>query len=223
MTLEEQLKETLKNRESFRKDLIKTATLFFAQAEERVLPCKDILSSTETTDKNWSSEARAVFSYAMEHSDLSDSKESYKTLYHLVEKIESIDELEKVADMILWMTSFSLLADSEEEVDSLIERADDCEECREFMTLYTMQYLVMDSPMSPEAISVLVHNGNAQEFRNLIWCDTEGLADGMYWVEEPQDSPWKQLCKETGSEHVSGMLDYVKTLKLSPKSHDSLV
>jgi len=67
--------------------------------------------------------------------------------------------------------------------------------------------------MSVKAIHMLVHTGCAQEFRNLIWCDLEGLADGMYWAEEPQDSPWKQLCKETNSENVSGMLEYVKNLK----------
>ena len=213
MKLEEQLKETLKTREEDRKNIIKTTTLLFSQAEERVLPCKDIFSIRETTEETWSPEARKVFLYAMENSDLSNGKESYKTLYHLIEKVESTGEIYEIADMVLWMTSFSLLADDDKEVDDLIEKANNCNNCREFMTLFTMQYLVMDAPMPPEAISVLVHSGHAQAFRDLIWCDTEGLANGMYWVEEPQDTPWRQLCKESNSENVTGILDYVKNLK----------
>lgn len=213
MTLEEQLQKALKNREQTRKNITKATTLFFSQAEEHVAPCKDILSEAEATDERWSPEARKVFSYVIERSDLSDSKESYKTLYHLVEKIEDTDEMVAVSEHILWMTSFSLLADTEEQVDFLLSEADKCEECRESMILWTMQYLVMDCPMSPKAVYSLVHAGCADEFRGLIWCDLEGLADGMYWVEEPQDSPWKQLCKETNSENVAGMLEYVKSLK----------
>ncbi len=214
MTLEEQFNEALKEREEQRKRSVKETTLYFAQAEERVAPCADILSVREQTDEEtWSPEARAVFAYAMSHSDLSTSKESYKTLFHLVEAIESTEEIGRVGYQVLWMTSFCLLADDDKEVDFLIDRAEKCDQCRETHILYTAQYLVMDRPMCPNAIAGIVHNGYGPEFWGLIWCDLEGLADGMYWSEEPQDSPWRQLCRETSAENVTGMLDYVKGLK----------
>jgi len=213
MNLETQLKENLKEREENRKRFIKSTTLFFAQSEYAIGPCESILSVSERTDEIWSPEARKVFAYSMDHSDLSTNKDSYKELFHLVEKIESTDEIEKVGDHILWMTSFCLLAEDDEEVDFLLDRVDKCEGCRETHLLYTAQFLVMDQPMSVMAISQIIHNGFGPEFWGLIWCDLEGLADGMYWSEEPQDSPWKQLCRETSSESVPGMLNYVKNLK----------
>jgi hypothetical protein len=218
MNLEMQLKENLKEREENRKRFIKSTTLFFAQAEDAIGPCESILSASEKTDEVWSPEARKVFAYSMDHSDLSTNKDSYKMLFHLVGKIESTNEIEKVGDHILWMTSFCLLAEDDEEVDFLLDRADKCEECRETHLLYTAQFLVMDQPMSVMAISQIIHNGFGPEFWGLIWCDLEGLADGMYWSEEPQDTPWRQLCRETDSDNVFEILSYVKKLKVRADS-----
>ena len=215
MRLEDELKKDLENRKQERKNLIKATALFFSCSEEYVAPCKEILANSDLSDEFWSPEARAVFAFVFENSDLHKNRESYKALYHLIEKIESSDEIWRVSEHILWMTSFCLLAGTDKEVDKILEKAEKCDECREFMLVYTMQYLVMDSPLPPFAIYMLVHAGFGENFKSLIWTDLEGYADGMYWPDEPDDTPWKQLCEETNADNVKGFLEYVRKLKSS--------
>jgi hypothetical protein len=206
MTIEEQLAEELKEREEERVRNIKATTLFFAQAEERLeMPCSDLLWHGESENDHWSPEGREVFKYALTHDDLSDVKsDSYRNLLQLVEKVESSDEVYRIGDMVLWFVGLNMLSDCEEELDVLLERAANCDNCREVVTLWAKQFLVMDYVMSPQGIAALVHSGCAQEYHNQIWCDLEGLADGMSY----DPGPWKEKIRATGCETYDELLEW---------------
>lgn len=213
MTIEEQLAKEIQEREEIRLNNLRATNCFFAMAEERVAPLKEILAAGDATDEFWSPEARAVFKYAMEHTDIESNEKTHRELFSLLEKVESTEEIYRIGEQVCWMVGFLLLSSTEEEADNLLEAADNCDECKEFIRLYARQYLVMDRPLPPQAIAGLVHNGFAQDYRDLIWCDLEGLA----WSYCPQPSydngPWKKLCEETGEDSVAGFLKYVQNLK----------
>lgn len=210
MTIEEQLAKEIQEREENRLNNIKATTLFFAMAEERLqMPCSDLLSHHEPEDEGWSPEAREVFQYALAHDNLSDYNQDkghaeYRELLSLVEKVESSEEIYRIGDMVLWMVGLYVLADTEEEVDELLERAEKCDNCREVIVLWAKQFLVMDYCLPFTAISVLVHSGHAQDYCNQIWTDLEGLADGM----EHDPSAWKEKIRSTGCETYEELVEW---------------
>jgi hypothetical protein len=210
MTIEEQLSKEIEEREEARLRNIKATTLFFAQAEERLgMPCSDLLWVGEPNDDRWSPEAQEVLKFVVANDNLSDTADnsSYRELQSLVEKVSSSDEIYALGDLVLWMVGLNLLSDSEEECDHLMERAEKCDDCREVIALWTKQFLVMDYVLPPAAISALVHSGFAQDYHNQIWCDLEGLADGM--SHDP--GPWKEKIRATGCETYEELLEWGRT------------
>lgn len=214
MTIEEQFQAAVKELEETRLNNLRATTCFFAMAEERVAPLCDVLSESEVTDEEtWSSEAREVFKFVLEHSDIESNEQTHRALFALLEKVEDTREIYRIGEQVCWMVGCQLLAETDEEVDKLLEAADNCEACYEFIGLFARQYLVMDCPLPPQAIYGLVHAGFGQDFRDLIWCDLEGLAFNYCPQPEYDNGPWKKLCEETGEQNVAGFLKYVQNLK----------
>jgi hypothetical protein len=210
MTIEEKLANEIKEREENRLNNIKATTLFFAMAEEKLeMPCSDLLSKDESNDDRWSSGAQEVFRYALTHDNLSSYDQDtghtgYRELFSLVEKVESSDEIYRIGELVLWMVGGNLLADTDEEIDKLLERAKKCDHCQETVILWAMQFLVMDYCLPPIAIAALVNAGCAQDYSNQLWTDLEGLADGM----EYDPSPWKEKIKATGCKTYDELVEW---------------
>jgi hypothetical protein len=182
-------------------------------AEERMGPLRDILHSGEATDERWSPEARDVFKFAIEHSDIESNEQTHRALYALLEKVDNTEEIYEIGEQVCWMVGCQALTETEEQLDELLASAEDCSDCNDFVRLFARQVLVMDYPLPPEAVYGLVHAGFAQDFRNLIWCDLEGMAFNYCPQPEYDNGPWKKLCEETGEKNVAGFLKYVQNLK----------
>jgi hypothetical protein len=213
MTIEEQFQNAVKELEETRLNNLRATTCFFAMTEMHMGPLRDVLSPSEAEDETWSAEARTVFKFAMEHSDIESNEQTHRALYALLEKVESTEEIYRIGEQVCWMVGCQALTETEEEVDELLQKANECEHCREFIGLFARQALVMDSPLPPEAVYGLVHAGFGQDFRDLIWCDLEGTAFNYCPQPEYDNGPWKKLCEETGENNVAGFLKYVQNLK----------
>jgi hypothetical protein len=205
MTIEEQLAKEIQERDEYRLNNIKATTLFFAMAEMRLgMPCSDLFWEEEPNADIWSSEAKQVLEYVLAHDDFSENPVSYRSLQDLVEKVDSSEEIFELGDLTLWYVGLNVLTDTEEELDELLDRARNCENCREVVTLWAKQFLVMDEHMPPQAISAIINSGCSQYYHNQLWCDLEGLADGM--GHDP--GPWKEKIRATGCETYEELLDW---------------
>jgi hypothetical protein len=79
--------------------------------------------------------------------------------------------------------AYFCLCETEEEVNEVLERVEECELCRDTAVTYTMQYVLFAQPMSAETVAVIVHSNGMREFCQMMWEVLEATGQGFHHTE----------------------------------------
>jgi hypothetical protein len=182
MTLETQFALVAKKQEeTFEREVIAGST-YLKLLNEHFGPGSDIYCQTEHLDDEWDPAQRKLWRYLLTNDHL-----SYIHLTELLKECGTGNAVWNITRHCLWMAYFCF-CETEEEVDEVLEKVEECEHCRDTAITYVMQYVLFSQPMEVEIVATIVHSGGMREFCQMMWDVLEAKGQGFYHAELPKSS-----------------------------------
>ena len=177
MTIEEQFALVAKEQEeNLEREVIAGAT-YIKLLNEHFGAGSDIYCPDEHLDDEWDPAQQKVWKYILTNDDL-----SYIHLTELLKDCGTGNAVWNVTYHCLWMAYFCL-CETEEEVNEVLEKVEECELCRDTAVTYTMQYVLFAQPMSADTVAVIVHSNGMREFCQMMWEVLEATGQGFHHTE----------------------------------------
>jgi hypothetical protein len=163
MTLEEQFAQVAEKTNNVQTEVIRETAAYLKLIHRHFGKGSDVYSVTEHEDDCWEPPQKEIWKYLIE-----TEEPKFLKLVELLEKVSDSSEVWGIYYHATYMASFCLLAQDGDEVDELLEKYNQCEECRETSVLWTAQWMISENPMDINAVSVLVHSGYSSSLYGLI-------------------------------------------------------
>ena len=163
MTLEEQFAQVAEKQNHIFVESVKETAAYLKLIHRHFGKGSNVYASNEAEDDMWEPAQKEVWKYLLE-----EEEPKYLKLKELLEAVNDSAEVWGIFYHASYMASFMILADGENEIDDLLKRYDDCSLCRDTAVLWLAQWLVNENPMGIEAVSAIVHTGNAPDLYGLL-------------------------------------------------------
>lgn len=163
MTLEEQFAQVAEKQNTILTESVKETAAYLKLIHRHFGKGSDVYALNEAEDDVWEPAQKEVWKYLL---DTDEPK--YLKLKELLEAVNDSSEVWGIFYHAAYMASFRLLTDDDGEVDHLLEKYNACELCRDTAVLWLAQWMVSERPMGIEAVSAIVHTGNAPDLYALL-------------------------------------------------------
>lgn len=168
MTLEEQFAKVAEQTEFRREESIRMATVFIYLINEQLGPGRNYYAEADCNDDEaWTIDQQNVWRYLYDRIHI-----NYLQLSQLLSAIETGDDVLQLMTHCLWMSGIAVQCEDDEDVNELLDKTSECDLCHATVWIYMAHWLLHDTPLSYDAVAVLVHEG----FDNDLLVTLKGLA-----------------------------------------------